>query len=584
MKKTIKTSIILLVAVLGINTAFAQGPVIISGLDTEWGIRPGNATHGTILMWKNVIQTGILSNVTLNTTGPILVIGGGKSPTDEMTSFWNQIGTALGRTIVYRNTPVNISAVNIISGGWSMIAICNTTAGTGRLTQAELNAISARQADIASFVNSGGGLFASSCDLSPMYGYINIGTPALISVDNHCSNSTPTPAGTAMGIPLISGPFHASFTQFPSFLEVLSTCGGRNVILGGSRVVIPTPGTTCCPGNNLVKNGNFDLGNTAFTSGFTYQPMVSVASIVPGQYGVVNGAQASTISPTWSAVNDPTTCSNTSGRFLIVNGQNLGLTPPPTKVIWEQNITVQDWRGYKFCFDAKNLNQCGFNVVPKLEVQFSMPFGNITQTITTTVGACNWQRISSNLDLWGYGTNLNIKIILHQNTFGDGNDVAIDNIALILLDKCTNANFDVSTITPHPNNPAFYAINATALISPPCNSVWWEVCEYNFNTGDCNPSTKLNGLWWTTTTNFPGYQGTTTSSGAVTPALFQYGKIYRITRGTWGECRSWASSSKLIGAPSALMKMQTYTEEEFKANKKKILKLFKFNETLEQKK
>jgi hypothetical protein len=67
------------------------GPVIISGLDTEYGIRPGNATHGTITMWASVINTGILTNVTscgslVNPSGNILVIGGGKGAvgTDEI--------------------------------------------------------------------------------------------------------------------------------------------------------------------------------------------------------------------------------------------------------------------------------------------------------------------------------------------------------------------------------------------------------------------------------------------------------------------------------------------------------------------
>ena len=334
----------------------------------------------------------------------------------------------------------------------------------------------------------------------------------------------------------------------------------------------------CCPGQNLVVNGDFEAGNTGFTSDFMYQAAVGVSSIVPGQYGVINGGQAGVISPTWSAVQDPSTCDNANGKFLVVNGENGGGAIPPflsnsipaSQIIWEQNFTVQDWRGYKFCFEAKNLDQQGFNVIPKLEVQFSMPVGNVMQTITAPVGACDWQQVSKHLNLWGYGTALNIKIILDQSLYGDGNDVAIDNISLTLMDQCpaASAEFDVSTVTPHPVNPAYYSIIATADIVPPCESVWWEVCEYDFVTGNCVPGTMVNGVWWTTVTDFPGYDGTSTLNGTSNPGLFEYGKVYRVTRGTWGECNSWRSSAKFIGAPAARAKVRTYTEKELTSNKK----------------
>lgn len=233
------------------------GPVIISGLDTEYGIRPGNSTHGTIAMWASVINTGILTHVTscgslVNPSGNILVIGGGKGAvgTDEMTDFWTKIGTTLSRGVTFVNGASNISSQSF--AGFSMIAICNTTAGVGTLTSAELTAISGRQTDVANFVNCGGGLFASSCNLNPQYGYINIGSPSLIAINGGGPNSTPTAAGTAMGIGPIAGPFHVTFTQWPSFLSVLSNLTPRTpkaCILGGVDVKIPvTPSSDpCCP-------------------------------------------------------------------------------------------------------------------------------------------------------------------------------------------------------------------------------------------------------------------------------------------------------------------------------------------------
>ena len=101
----------------------------------------------------------------------------------------------------------------------------------------------------------------------------------------------------------------------------------------------------CCEGKNLIQNGDFENGNSAFSNDYMFQPDISQGSIIPGQYGVINGGQAATISSTWSNVQDPSTCSNSNGNFLIVNGENGGGSNPaplsnsiePTKVLWEQN-------------------------------------------------------------------------------------------------------------------------------------------------------------------------------------------------------------------------------------------------------
>jgi hypothetical protein len=286
-----KLNFILLVALLLViqllpKTGLCGGPVIISGLDTEYGIRPGNSTHGTIAMWASVINTGILSNVTscgslVNTAGNILVIGGGKGPfaTDQMTNFWTQIGTNLSRSITFVNGAAGISSQSFT--GFSMIAVCNTTDGVGKLTSAELVAISARQNDIANFVNCGGGLFASACDLAPVYGYINIGTPALISVTGGGNNSTPTALGTSMGIPSVSGPYHNTFSQWPAFLSVLSNLSGnRACILGGKNVTITPPADPCCPpwNKDLLKSMMLYQGSGSISDPYTlrFQPTTAL--------------------------------------------------------------------------------------------------------------------------------------------------------------------------------------------------------------------------------------------------------------------------------------------------------------------
>jgi len=236
---------------------------MLVGIDTEYGLRPGDTSHGTIGAWANVIQTGVLAHVT-NGQSAILVIGGGKTSTDMMTSFWNQIGTALGRTVVYSNSAA-ISNVNL--NNYAMIAVVNSTDGSGKLTQNELNLISARRSDIVTFVCNGGAVFGSSCDLNPSYGYIT-GVGSITTAMNQYTDIDTTAAGNAVGITstnLDGGPWHTVFNTFPPFLQVLATSsvsgrvaaiGGANT--GGAAVAAYTLPQTQYPlgiGTNIIADG-----------------------------------------------------------------------------------------------------------------------------------------------------------------------------------------------------------------------------------------------------------------------------------------------------------------------------------------
>ena len=306
------------------------GPVIISGLDVEYGIRPGNSTHGTIAMWASVINTGILTNVTscgalVNPTGNILVIGGGKGPfaTDHMTNFWTQIGTTLPRGITFVNGAANITAQSF--AGFSMIAVCNTTDGAGKLNAAEMAALNARQADIANFVNCGGGLYASACDITPAYGYINIGSPSLISVPGGGSGSTPTALGTPMGLPSISGPFHNTFSQWPSFLSILANLDTKACILGGKNVTIPPTWITSIP------TGCFCCGSDIYQLPAT-PPITGPATLSCDAATVYSTNSCPGASYTWSV--------SPSVPFTGQGTNSISITGPYSPFVTSYTITV----------------------------------------------------------------------------------------------------------------------------------------------------------------------------------------------------------------------------------------------------
>jgi len=326
----------------------------------------------------------------------------------------------------------------------------------------------------------------------------------------------------------------------------------------------------CCPGENLVRNPDFERGNQGFTSQYTYNSTVAANATLPGQYNIVTGTGASTVCPNWAA-QDPSTCSNTSGKFLVVNGSNCG---PGKKLVWEQTVTVKDWTSYKFCMKAKNLKQCCFDVMPNIEVKFlttTPGIAPIVQTINAAVGACNWVDVKHNIDLWGYGTSIKIQIWLDETLPGDGNDLALDNIALIEIPKCPPPLFQVTTTGL---NATDYNIQASSIPTASCPATFWEVCEFNFSSGNCVGGTVVSNpsTWWFANTNFPGYPS---SIGSLTPGTFKYGKIYKITLGTWGECSGWGAFIRYVGSSNTTKKIKVLTEAEYKKNPKALLDALK---------
>jgi hypothetical protein len=326
-------------------------------------------------------------------------------------------------------------------------------------------------------------------------------------------------------------------------------------------------------------NGDFEaIGNPGVNSpDYTYNSMVATGATRPGQYNIVNGAEALTINRCWVA-QDPSNCpTNTAGKFLTVNGRTCG----GRKIVWQQTFTVNDWTCYEFCASVKNLDECkcDFDVNPNIEVEFSMPLiGNITQLVNTSPGACNWIDIKKQVCLWGYGSSLTIKIFLDESVSGDGNDLALDNIALIAIPNCPPRVFSIVT---NPISPTFYTVHATSVATASCPSSWWEVCDITSGSACIPGSTLASGTanWWSASNNFDEYNGIPPyipqPDPTLIPGRFAYGRLYRITLGTWGDCNGWGAFIVYLGSSPRTKTVKTFTEVEFKKNPQAVLKALK---------
>lgn len=193
-------------------------------------------------------------------------------------------------------------------------------------------------------------------------------------------------------------------------------------------------GAYCCKGDNLVQNGNFENGNTGFTSAYTYQSTVSPNSVLSGQHSIVNSSEAATISPQWQ-VQDHTFCVNGSNSdFMVVNGRTQQ-APGTTSVIYENTVTLDPEKEHKLCLNLKNLPQCTFDIIPRVRIEitnatFTDGYNGNWFPVNTTADLCDWLNINACFRLNGDTQTATIRIYLAEDGIGDGNDLALDDISI----------------------------------------------------------------------------------------------------------------------------------------------------------
>jgi hypothetical protein len=159
-------------------------------------------------------------------------------------------------------------------------------------------------------------------------------------------------------------------------------------------------------GDNLVVNGDFEMGNTGFTSAYAYSP----ANLVP------EGVYAVTTNPGALHPGFPN-CSDMSGggNMMSINGANT-----PNIQVWCQTITVDPDTEYNFSAWVSNII-----TQSPAQLQFSANGQLLGPTFSAT-GTCNWQRFDAT---WYSGGNNSVTIcIVNQNTAQSGNDFNLDNI------------------------------------------------------------------------------------------------------------------------------------------------------------
>jgi hypothetical protein len=188
--------------------------------------------------------------------------------------------------------------------------------------------------------------------------------------------------------------------------------------------------------NELVVNGDFEAGNTGFTSGYGYRdPWVTPPNEATNSgnsalwdenyYGVGTNGRYYHVN-FWG--NDHT---SGSGNYMIVNGNTNAGT-----AVWEQTVTVEPNTNYYFSAWAMSLNSAGNDAVLQFEVngvlvgtQARLPAGE------SNYGNDGWVRFYSD-PLWNSGSvsgPITIRIRNVEPAAG-GNDFGLDDISFGTLD------------------------------------------------------------------------------------------------------------------------------------------------------
>jgi gliding motility-associated-like protein len=245
---------------------------------------------------------------------------------------------------------------------------------------------------------------------------------------------------------------------------------------------------------NLVVNGDFEGGNSGFTS--AYGPPTG------GSYGPLSSAGQYTIttSPILAHNNFAVCSDHTStgpGNMFVANGADIANT-----IAWEQTVIVDPNTSYNF---SAWVSQVKTGDLPLSQLQFSVN-GTLLGSVFSPVDLeCEWQQF---FQTWNSGANTSATItIVNQNIEESGNDFAMDDISFMeicpqtdtlvvtydsnTIDAGTNVAFcqnEPQTVTATANypNPNFtWETGATTPTITPATSGWYTVSAISPSGSGC---------------------------------------------------------------------------------------------------
>ncbi|RYE22688.1 MAG: hypothetical protein EOP51_12610, partial [Sphingobacteriales bacterium] len=215
-----------------------------------------------------------------------------------------------------------------------------------------------------------------------------------------------------------------------------STTSYIDVTNAGTFYVSAVSSTYSCPGagqasvaQELVLNGDFEGGNTGFTSDYTYVNNTIEGGLQPAGTYTVNSNPNFNHDDFWGIDH---TYANGEGNYMLLNGRNTG-------VVWKQTVNVLPNTEYYFSAWAVSLNSAG-NYANLVFYVNGSPVGVPTGALPSKAANNNsgtWIRFYGKWNSNAISGPVEIHIVNTQ-TNGSGNDFGIDDVSFATLSSFFN--------------------------------------------------------------------------------------------------------------------------------------------------
>jgi gliding motility-associated-like protein len=160
------------------------------------------------------------------------------------------------------------------------------------------------------------------------------------------------------------------------------------------------------PSQNLIENGDFESGNTGFTSDYVYNPGFTLPPF--GSYEVTS---------TPAIFPDCPDHTSGSGDYLVVDGAAV-----PNLLVWCQTVAVTPNTDYQLSAWATSFTTGG----PFALLEFTINGNVVGAPLSVPPPQCQWNPFNT---VWNSGSNSSATICIENLTVtGSNNDFAIDDI------------------------------------------------------------------------------------------------------------------------------------------------------------
>lgn len=260
-------------------------------------------------------------------------------------------------------------------------------------------------------------------------------------------------------------------------------------------------------GNDLIVNGDFEGGNTGFTTDYTYNPGFTLPPF--GSYEVT-GSPA--IFP------DCPDHTSGSGSYMVVDGSDV-----PGKLVWCETVSVMPNTDYSFTAWALSFTVGG----PFASLKFTINGTQVGSNLAVNAPQCFWHSFSST---WNSGSNTSATLCIENLTVaGANNDFAIDDIAFNPI--CTQTD-----------TVKVQVLNIQAVSNPAVLNLACPGATVMLNGAGSSTGANVSYLWETSDGNI--VSGETT----LTPIVDQAGTYTLTVSADYGngQCTKTASSTVIL--------------------------------------